>query len=191
MLFQGGESTAFWNLKTRDPGNKYLPGDSSRELFIPIYPRLLEVTFTTFPKGVTWTHHPKKGTSRIARYIIIQAPRGAKLMGRGVPLSNPLRVWTQPVGGCWYVYILYTHVADWQWFKRKSTRNTMVVVPDWNEHNPRGLRVATPLTIGVDKQQQSLIHRKNRSVHYNQPTIWVFPKIGLPQSGWFIMGKPY
>lgn len=54
--------------------------------------------------------------------------------------------------------------------EKKSTRNTMVVVPDSNEHNPRGLRVAKPLTIGVDKKQ-SLIHRKNRSVHYNQPTI--------------------
>ncbi len=55
--------------------------------------------------GVTqsWPKSPKKVTTiyqNPKRYL--DPPRGAKWMGVGVPLSNPLGFLTPAIGGCWY-----------------------------------------------------------------------------------------
>ena len=161
--------SCFLKPQNKGPRDPYLPGDSSRDLFIPDCWRS---RLQPFQRGHV-NSPSQKGHQQNCQVYNYPSSKECQIDGTWGAIKQPpqgLNTTRWRVLVC--IYILYTHVADWQCFKRKSTRNTMVVVPDSNEHNPRGLRVAKPLTIGVDKQQQSLIHRKNTPVHYNQPTIY-------------------
>ena len=60
-------------------------------------------------KGLpAWCERFNSAEQIIRRYIYIylDPPRGAKWMVRGAT-KQPLRVQTPPLGGCWYIYILF------------------------------------------------------------------------------------
>ena len=72
----------------------------------------------------------------------------------------------------------------------RGTPNCPLIFGDPFRETKSGDSFVAPNTDRMKKKSTQMIS-SSKTFHLEvQSTIWVFPKIGVPQNGWFIMEKP-